>query len=379
MQYRTLGKTGLQVSALGFGTMRLPTTDDGIDEETATAMLHRAVDNGVNYIDTAWPYHGGESERFLGKALRNGYRDKVTLVTKMPRWDVKKAEDFDAIFEKQLEKLQTDWIDCYLIHALNAEGWQRLRDLGVVEWSQKKIAAGQMKYFGFSFHSTCEDFKTIIDGYDGWDLCMVQYNYMDVHNQAGMEGVKYAHQKGVPVIAMEPLLGGKLAWDPPQAVQDVWDKADTKRRPVEWAFRWLWQQPEISVVLSGMSSPEQMEENLALADKADYNHLTERDNQLIDEARKAYHGLCPIPCTTCNYCQPCPEDIKIARIFSLYNQAHMYDNIEGGKKRYRRMAEENKVSHCSECRKCEQACPQGIAVVEWLKQVEREWGEEKAV
>ena len=374
MQYRQFGDKHLKMSALGFGAMRLPTKDGQIDESKATQMVHHAVDCGVNYIDTAWPYHGGESERFLGRALKGGYREKVNLVKKMPRWDVKKAEDFEEIFQQQLTKLQTDWIDCYLIHGLNAEAWKRVRELGVIEWSQKKIASGEMKYFGFSFHSTCDDLKYIIDDYNGWDVCMVQYNYMDIENQAGQEGVQYAHQKGVPVVAMEPLLGGKLAWQPPEAVQKVWDKAEIPRSPVEWAFRWLWQQPEISVVLSGMSSPKQLEENLTLASKEDYDHLNEKEKRLLEEARQAYRGLCPIPCTTCDYCQPCPEGVNIPHIFSLYNQAYMYNNIENGKKRYQKMPEEKKVSHCSECRQCENVCPQGIAVVEWLKKVDQEFG-----
>jgi len=375
MQYRQFGNKDLKVSALGFGAMRLPTVDGQIDESTATQMVHQAVDSGVNYIDTAWPYHGGESERFLGRALKGGYREKVTLATKMPRWDVEKAEDFEKIFQQQLSKLQTDWIDCYMIHGLNAEAWKRVRDLGVIEWSQKKIASGEMKYFGFSFHSTCEDLKYIIDDYDGWDMCMVQYNYMDIQRQAGQEGVRYAHKKDLPVVAMEPLLGGKLSWQPPEAVQKVWDKAETSRSPVEWAFRWLWNQPEISVVLSGMSSPEQLEENLAIASKEDYDQLSETEKELVKEAREAHHGLCPIPCTTCDYCQPCPEGVKIPKIFSLYNEAYMYNNIENGKKRYQKMPEEQKISHCSECRQCEKVCPQGIAVVDWLKKVEQEFGQ----
>ncbi|HEX7715494.1 MAG TPA: aldo/keto reductase, partial [Bacillota bacterium] len=267
MQYRPFGKSGFQVSALGFGAMRLPLEGGKIDEAQATRMVRYAIDRGVNYVDTAYPYHDGASEVFLGSALKDGYRDKVKLTTKMPSWLIQTAADFDKYLDEQMKRLQVDHLDFYLLHSLDGERWPKLRDLGVLEWAEKAIAAGRFSHLGFSFHHGPEVFRSIVDGYDHWALAQIQYNYMDVENQAGIAGLKYAASKGIPVVIMEPLLGGKLT-APPRPVQAIWDSAAQKRTPVGWALAWLWDQPEVATVLSGMSSMEQVEENVALAEKS---------------------------------------------------------------------------------------------------------------
>ncbi|MEJ5197925.1 MAG: aldo/keto reductase, partial [Anaerolineae bacterium] len=253
MKYRTFGRLGWQVSALGFGAMRLPTIGGDptqIDEAEATRMIRYAIDHGVNYIDTAYPYHGGNSERLLGRILQDGYRERVHLATKMPCWMVESAADFDRFLDEQLARLQTDHLDLYLLHGLRAERWQKVRDLGVREWAERKMAEGKFRRLGFSFHDSFETFKQILDEYDGWGMCQIQYNYMDEQHQAGVRGLRLAASRGLAVVVMEPLRGGLLAGSPPANVQALWDAAPVRRTPADWALQWLWDQPEVSVVLS---------------------------------------------------------------------------------------------------------------------------------
>jgi hypothetical protein len=245
-------KTGDKLSILGFGAMRLPQLNGKIDEERSTRQIRNSIDQGVNYIDTAWPYHGGASEPFLGRALGDGYREKIKLATKLPQWAVRSREDMDFYLNQQLEKLQTDHIDYYLIHSLDGPCWERIKEFGVADFLDKAKQDGRIVNAGFSFHGNREDFKGIVDGYD-WDFCQIQYNYLDDKRQAGREGLEYAASKGLGVIVMEPLRGGNLAADPPTEVQAIWQEADVKRTPVEWALRWIWNQPEVTVVLSGMN------------------------------------------------------------------------------------------------------------------------------
>jgi predicted aldo/keto reductase-like oxidoreductase len=248
MQYRKFGTLDFDVSALGFGAMRFPTKKEGdkrvIDEDEARKMVYYAIDNGVNYIDTAYPYHDGQSEVFVGKALKDGYRDKVKVATKLPSWMVKEASDFDSLFNEQLERLQMEYVDFYLLHTLNTDLWPKIRDLGVIEWAEKQIKQGRIRYLGFSFHDKAPVFLEIVDAYD-WTFCQIQYNYMDIEEQAGTAGLKHAASKGMAVVVMEPILGGRLV-DPPQRVQALWETAETKRTPVDWALQWLWNQPEVS-------------------------------------------------------------------------------------------------------------------------------------
>ncbi len=376
MQYRKFGKLDWQVSALGFGCMRLPTLEGDrsrIDEPEATRMLHWAIDAGVNYLDTAYPYHDGNSERVVGRALQGGYRQKVRLATKMPTWLIESSADFDRYLNEQLQKLGTDHIDFYLLHGLSAERWPKVRDLGVREWAEGAIASGRIRHIGFSFHDKTDVLRQIIDEYDRWALCQIQYNYMDVENQAGTAGLRYAASKGLAVVVMEPLLGGRLV-NPPAAVQALWDTAPVKRSPSDWALQWLWSQPEVSVALSGMSAMEQVEQNLASAAASRVGLLTAEELALVDHVRAAYQALCPIPCTACNYCMPCPNGVAIPQNFAIFNNGRMYNQFAGARAHYARTKEEERASACIGCRECETKCPQHIPIADWMPIVDEVLG-----
>lgn len=382
MQYRKFGKLDWEVSALGFGAMRLPTLDGDtakIDEPEATRMLRYAIDQGVNYVDTAYPYHGGQSEIFVGKALKDGYREKVKLATKMPSWLVNEAADFDKLLNEQLEKLQTDHIDFYLLHALKEEWWEKYKELDVMEWADKAIADGRIGHLGFSFHDKYPVFQQIVDEYDKWTFCQIQYNYMDIENQAGTQGLQYAAEKGLAVVVMEPLLGGKLV-NPPNPIQKIWDTAPNQREPVDWALQWLWNQPEVAVILSGMSTMEQAEQNLVSANASGVGILSmEADLQLFDEVRIKYQELSPIDCTACEYCLPCTEGIDIPRNLQIYNQGIMYQDIDGARHAYTFIPEEARANLCIQCLDCEQVCPQNIPISAWMDHIHEVLGAGKAV
>ena len=377
MRYRSFGKLGWKVSALGFGCMRLPTRGENssnIDEPEATRMLRYAIDHGVNYVDTAYPYHGGNSEWFIGRALKGGYRRRVKLATKMPCWLIESPADFDKYLNEQLQRLQTERIDFYLLHALNGERWRKMRHLEVLAWAEKAMADGRIGYFGFSFHDKYEVFQEIVDAYDGWAFCQIQYNYMDIENQAGTKGLRYAASKGLAVVIMEPIRGGLLV-NPPQPVQDLWDTAPRKRTPAAWALQWLWNQPEVSVVLSGMSTMQQVRENVASADVSGISTLTEEELALIARVRERYRELCPIPCTRCGYCMPCPNGVDIPRNFEVYNEGVMYDKPDHARRAYTWIPEEARAGECIQCRECEKKCPQSIPISEWMPRVHAVLGE----
>jgi predicted aldo/keto reductase-like oxidoreductase len=382
MQYRKFGNLDWQASALGFGCMRLPIKNNDstkIDEPEASKMLHYAIDRGVNYVDTAYPYHGGNSELFVGRALKGGYRGKVKLATKMPSWAVHEYSDFDKFLNEQLQKLQTDHIDFYLLHALKEEWWPKLRDLNVFEWAEKAIADGRIGHLGFSFHDKYPVFQEIVDGYDKWAFCQIQYNYMDIENQAGTKGLQYAASKGLAVVIMEPLLGGRLV-NPPEPIQRIWDTAPDKREPADWALQWLWNQPEISVVLSGMSTMEQVEQNMASATTSGINRLSpEADLRLFDEVRIKYQELNPIACTNCEYCLPCEQGINIPRNLEVYNKGIIYNKLDHARGAYTWIPEEERASVCIQCLECEQLCPQDIPISEWMTHIHEVLGEGKAV
>ena len=382
MQYRKFGRSGVHVSALGFGAMRFPTKDGQIEEVEATQMMQYALEHGVNYIDTAYPYHGGESEKLVGRFLSNGKRDKVKLATKLPSWLIESAADFDKYFEEQCERLQTGTIDYYLVHSLNRNWWPKLRDLGVIAWAERKMAEGRIGQLGFSFHDGGDAFQPIVDGYD-WAFCQIQYNYMDVENQAGTAGLKYAASKGMAVIVMEPILGGSLA-DPPAPIQRIWDGATQKRSAVDWALQWLWNQPEVSIVLSGMSSLKQVEENVRSAEHARVNSLSAEELAMFDVARTTYQGLRPIPCTACSYCMPCPNNVNIPRNFGIYNKGKMYDKADAARGEYAWMSQElalgiatidTRAAACVQCGVCDAKCPQQIAISSWMPTVHQVLGE----
>jgi predicted aldo/keto reductase-like oxidoreductase len=372
MQYRTFGKLDWRPSALGFGAMRLPILDGDhgkIDEDLATRMIRSAIDGGVNYVDTAWPYHNGESESFIGRCLKEGYRGRVRLATKMPSWLIEKPSDFDHYLNEQLKRLQTDHIDFYLLHGLNATQWPKLRDFDVFSWAEAARNDGRIGHLGFSFHDDLAVFRQIVDSYD-WTFCQIMYNYMDTGFQAGREGLFHAAAKGLAVVVMEPLRGGALSRPAPEAVARLWREAKTQRSQAEWALQWVWSHPEVSLLLSGMSEMSHVEENLRSAERARVHGLTEDEMDLVDRVRDTYRSLAPIPCTDCRYCMPCPQGVSIPRIFSMYNTLKMYDDLEGAKRSYNQFTKpENRADGCISCGQCEAACPQQIGIIEWLKTV----------
>jgi predicted aldo/keto reductase-like oxidoreductase len=369
MQYRTFGRLDWTPSALGFGAMRLPTIDGDparIDEPEATRMIRFAIDQGVNYVDTAYPYHQEMSEPFLGRALQDGYRQRIRLATKLPCWHVESAGDFDRLLDEQLKRLQTDHIDFYLLHGLDAESWTKVRDLGVLRWAEKAVVDGRFHHLGFSFHDRLEVFEEIVDASALWTFCQIQYNFMDVAYQAGTEGLKYAAGKGLAVVIMEPLRGGLLARNVPPAAQAIWDSAPRRRTPADWALQWVWNHPEVSVVLSGMSTMEQVEQNIASASQSGPGTLSDAELALFDRVRDKYRELGRVPCTDCRYCLPCPNGVNIPRVFEVYNEAKIYGDEEAARMGYQWIEEEQRADMCVECGECLEKCPQQIEIPDWL-------------
>ena len=377
MQYRKFGNLDWKVSALGFGCMRLPTIDGkagNIDQIKVTEMIHRAIEAGVNYFDTAYVYHDQKSEIALGKALEGGYRDRIRIATKSPIWLINDANDFDQKLNEELQRLQTKTIDFYLLHSLNRDSWDKIKRLGLLRRAAAAKADGRIRYLGFSFHDNLGIFKQIIDEYDAWDFCQIQYNYMDIDFQAGTEGLEYAASKGLGVVIMESLRGGKLAADLPSA-RPLWESADQKRKPADWALQWLWNQPEVSVALSGMSTLEQVEENIASANVSGIGLLSMDELALVDKVREVLKSLSPIPCTRCEYCMPCPNGVNIPLNFDTYNQIAMYNNIESSRFAYKTfVADGQKASNCIQCDDCLSKCPQQIPISTWMPVVEEVLG-----
>jgi predicted aldo/keto reductase-like oxidoreductase len=376
MLYRKMPKNGDELSILGFGCMRLPLKESGlIDEARAQKQVRYAIDHGVNYFDTAWPYHMGKSELFLGRALADGYRDKVKVATKLPSWLVENRNDMDKFLNAQLAKLKTDHIDYYLVHGLAGALWDKVEELGSADFLEKAKADGRIINAGFSFHGTGEDFKRIMDGYN-WDFCQIQYNFMDEKNQAGTEGLAYAASKGLGVIIMEPLLGGNLARMVPPVIEEIWNEAKEKRTPSEWALRWVWNHPEVTVALSGMNEEAHIEENLAIVDKAYPKSLTEAELQLVKKVEQKYRELIKVGCTGCRYCMPCPEEVDIPACFEAYNDLHMFGNADGAKFKYAIRVSGSLsggktqfASQCIQCGQCMEKCPQNLKIPELLEAV----------
>ncbi len=378
MLYRKFGKTNEEVSVLGFGCMRLPVIDgiqNNIDEEKAMEMLRYAIDKGVNYIDTAYPYHGtgfdqgGESEPFVARALKDGYRERVKIATKLPSWLIQSRADMERLLDEQLKRLQTDQIDFYLVHGLNRGFWQNLKNLGVREFLDLAIKDGKIKHAGFSFHDDYDLFIEIVDAYD-WSFCQIQYNYLDEYYQAGKKGLEYAVGKGLGITIMEPLRGGALVEKLPQEVLAAWNQAPIKRTPAQWALRWVMDHPEVSVVLSGMSTMDQVVDNIKTANEGVANSLTTEDMALVDFAKKTIKEKMKVNCTNCRYCMPCPSGVDIPGHFSLYNNAFLFDTLPKAKSVYQTMfPQAAKAINCVECGKCEEHCPQNIAIIQELKNV----------
>lgn len=372
MLYRKLGSTNIDASILGFGCMRFPEVENNygkIDEEKASQMLYYAIDNGLNYLDTAYPYHSGTSETFLGKYLTPQYREKVNVATKIPSWLINKKADLEYYLNKQLERLQTDTIDFYLVHSLNKNNWSKLEKAGVLEFLDNLKSDGIIKYTGFSFHDNLEFFMETVDIYN-WDMCQIQYNFMDENYQAGREGLRYASSQGLGVVIMEPLRGGVLANYVPEEVQAIYNESETKRTPAEWALKYLWDHEEVDIVLIGMSTLEQVNENIKYSQEGYANSLSNDDKFLIKEVSRTYRENKGVDCTSCGYCMPCPQGVNIPDCFMHYNYAIMLNDPENAAVHYRTLLKkEEKASRCIGCEECDMACPQMIDIKEKLKEV----------
>lgn len=375
MNYRPFGHLDFQVSALGFGGMRLPILGADatkVNEPLAVDMIRYAVDQGVNYIDSAYVYHGGNSERAIGKALKDGYRQKVKVATKLPCWAVKQPSDFDRLLNEQLSRLQVEHIDFYLLHNLKATLWPKVRDLGVREWLDKAKADGRIGHTGFSFHDGFDMLKEIVESYGGWTVCQIQYNYVNETVQAGTKGLQYAASKGLAVAIMEPLLGGCLA-NPPEPIRAMFREARPDRTPAEWGLQWVWSKPEVSVVLSGMSAMAQVVENVASACRSAAGSLTDEELKVVGRAREQYEALSVIPCTRCRYCMPCPNGVDIPHNLQLYNDALVFAGNQRilNRNLYRGLPETARARACKACAECEEKCPQHIKVSEWMPKVDK--------
>jgi uncharacterized protein len=376
MLYRTVPKTGDRLSILGFGCMRLPSTKTGgVDVERAIRQIRHAIDHGVNYVDTAPAYHMGKSEQVLGMALADGYRKQVRIATKLPPWSVHERADMDRILSAQLTTLQTDHIDYYLLHSMVQQSWEKLKNLGVREFLDAAKKDGRIKNAGFSFHGSTATFREIVDAYN-WDFCQIQYNYLDEHNQAGTDGLKYAAGKGLAIIIMEPLRGGNLAGPVPEEVKKIWDEAPLKLSPAEWGLRWVWNHPEVTVVLSGMNNEAHIDENLLAAESALPDSLTGEELALIVRVRDTYLRLMKVGCTGCGYCMPCPAGVDIPGCFTLYNTNHLFPHDRTAKFLYLGrhggiLGATSYAGLCRECGKCEKVCPQHLPIRALMKDVSR--------
>ncbi|OKY77489.1 MAG: Aldo/keto reductase family protein [Candidatus Methanohalarchaeum thermophilum] len=370
--------------------MRLPTEDEkpfssNVKEKEAIELIREAVDRGINYIDTAWPYHSGESEKIVGKALEDGYREKVKIATKFS-WpyveneldvSLEDRDDWYFLFDEQLDRLKTDKIDFYLLHSLDKSKWSRYKESGIFDWLEELREAGKIDYIGFSFHDDLDLFKEIVDYYE-WDFCQIQYNYVDLEHQAGREGLEYASDKGLGVIVMEPLRGGELAKKLPNEVKEILD-ADNSKQAVELALKWLWNQPGVSLVLSGMSNLRQVRQNIEIAESYKKDEITEEELSSLEKARKKYLAISPVDCTGCNYCMPCPNEINIPRVFELYNKSEVHGEFEKQKKKYIKLPEKEKPKNCVSCGECKTKCPQDIDIPEKMEEITRYFNKEKQV
>ena len=369
MKKRIMGKLGISSSAFGLGCMRFngPASGDSIiDEQKAISLIRRAVDGGVTYLDTAYVYLDKTSEIVLGKALLDGYRDRVTIATKMPAEAVHNRAEMEALLDSELKKLQTDHIDFYLMHGINKEKWEYFKSIGAPEFFDDMKKAGKIRYKCFSFHGPYDQFEYILNDWD-WDMVQIQYNVMDINNQAGTKGLELAGSKGIPVVIMEGLLGGRLA-KAPQNVQALYDAFPVKRSAVEWAFRWLCNHPAVSVVLSGCNEPEQIDENLRIFDTVEPGIMTPEELKLMDDVRAAYISRTKIGCTGCRYCMPCPNGVNIPGLFSAWNNVSLYDTDPKSSWELGFILKNGAgADKCVGCGACEAACPQHLNIIESLQ------------
>jgi len=378
MQYRKLGKSGIEVSALGFGCMRLPVIEKGyehvsamekpVNVDEAERLLVYAAENGINYFDSAYVYHGGKSEEILGRAIRP-YRNKVYIATKLPVMIVQKRSDVERFIDEQLKRLDTNYIDFYLLHGLSQRGWSIMKEYDALAFLDRLRSDGRIRHAGFSFHDDVKIFKEIVDSYD-WTMCQIQYNYFDENRQAGKEGLQYAAGKGIGVVIMEPLRGGRLTDNIPSSIQSLWDSAGKKRSPAEWALRWVYNHPEVSLALSGMNSMAQLRENIKTAENGLPGSLESDEIELINKVKERYQEMLQVNCTGCGYCMPCPNGVNIPTNFDAFNNYYLFGDKIFPKVEYNIfMPEGQRASACAQCGECEEKCPQQIAIMDELKRV----------
>ncbi len=377
MNYRKFGKTGLSISALGFGCMRLPVIDKDssrIDEDMATEMIRLAIEGGINYFDTAYPYHGkdfsggGSSEPFLGRSIKNTRREDIYITTKLPSWLVESPEDLDRLLDEQTQRLDTGYIDFYMLHALNRSRWEKLLENNVLGFLDRAINEDRIRFAGFSFHDDLTLFKEVVDAYD-WTVCQIQYNYFDVDFQAGREGLAYAAERDIAVVAMEPLRGGLLVRSLPEEARRIFEETAPDRSPVEWALRWLWRQSGVSTIISGMSHPDHVKENLALTDHVSDTSWTEKDEKAAMLARRIIKEAQRVNCTTCGYCMPCPEGVNIPFNLALSNDHHIFQDPAAGFRYRNVLSGPEKAASCTRCGECLDKCPQEIPIPDELEHV----------
>lgn len=362
-----------EVSLLGMGCMRLPLDSEGeVDVEASVATIRKGIDDGITYVDTAYVYHNGFSERVLGMALKDGYREKVLIADKMPIWLAKTEEDLDKILNKQLQRLDVDCIDVYLLHNQSRRSFEKCKKLNIFEWLEEKKDEGKIKYVGFSFHDEYDAFEEIIKSYD-WDMCQIQLNYIDENYQAGIKGLELAGSMNIPVVIMEPLKGGRLAGKLPPQTDRFWKDMSEDRKPVDWAFRWVADYPQVLTILSGMSSMDQMTENLHLFETIAPGCLKDEDRKVISQIADTFRSIVEYGCTECRYCMPCPQKIDIPKTIRLYNDLALYDNAKGIHTEYEWMAPFT-ASKCVECRACESHCPQSLPVSQIMKKCVEKFG-----
>jgi len=371
MKYRRFGRLDWEVSVLGVGIMQLPLVHEDpahINAAESIKMIRYAIDHGVNYLDLGYPYHMRQHERLtrlISQALQDGYRQKIKVTATLPSFLINSARDFDLYLNKQLRWLQMGRIDFYLLGGLNRESWPKLEELGVLPWAEGAMIDRRIDKLGFSFHDDFQVLRSILGAYDNWAFCQFQYSYMDVDHHPGVGGLKYAAEKGMAVVITEPLRRGRLTKEPPAPVAKVWARTPQKRTLTEWGLRWVWNHPEVSIVVSDMSTMQQVVENVALADSAEPDSLTVKELVVISQVRDAYRKLRPLPCTSCRACMPCPIDIDVPRIFELYNDAIIYNDVKTARSLY--SMEQHCIDSCTECGACVNTCAKKFAILDWLK------------